>query len=81
MRRHPNKISRVNELGHVAVGSVGNHGPDPSKRPVVVRGTGGASHSRGEEGLAIGADGRGERAMDENLEQSPSFSRSSRVAP
>ena len=47
----------------------------------MVRGAGGTSDGSGEEGLAIGAEGRGERAVNKNFEQRPSFGRSSRVAP
>ena len=81
VRRHPDNSARVDEVSNVAVGSVGNHGPHPSEGSVVVRGAGGASNGSGEEGLAVGADGGDEGAMDEHHEQSPSLSRSGNVTP
>ena len=81
VRRHPDHFARVDKIGHITVGSVGNHSPHPSKGPVMVRSTGGARHSSGEKRLAISADGGDKGAVDEHLEQSPSLSRRRSVAP
>ena len=78
---HPDEVARAHEHINLAIGSVGNHAPDPSQRSIVVSGAGGASGGRGEEGLAVGADGGDEGAVDENLKKRPGFSRRSSVAP
>ena len=73
VRGHPHELSRVDDAGEVVPDNVRHHRPDPSKRPVVVGGTGVACKRRGEEGLAISANERHERAVIQHREHGPRF--------
>ena len=58
-----------------------DRGPDFGEGPVMVGGAGGADKCGGQQGMAVSADERNERALVKDLEKGPRFGSRRRVAP
>ena len=81
MRRHPHKFATRHDGGEIVIHSVGDSGPDPGQRSGMVRSIARTSISRGNESLAVGADGGHERTAADDKLQRPGLGGRSGVAP